>query len=110
METKGRDLKGEIKEERLRNKKMVTVEPLAVELEEWQTLRKEALPLEREHLEIRVVLRDAEAALRSNPEDEYLKACVKYLKKRLDDLDTQAPWISSDAPREILLWGETWGC
>lgn len=110
METKNRDLKREIKEERLKNKKITTMEPLAVEPEEWQTFRKEAQPLENEYLELRVLHRDAEVALRANPENEHLKAKVKYLKKRLEELEKKAPWISSDAPREILLWGGVWGC
>ena len=110
MEDKNRDLKRKIEEERLKNKKLTTMEPLAVEPEEWQAFRKMAQPLENEHLEVRVLLRDAEAALRANPEDEYLKAKVMYLKKRLEELEKKAPWISSDAPWEILLWGAIWGC
>ena len=110
MEAKNRDLKEEIKEKRLKNRKLTTMEPLAVELEEWQAFRKEVQPLENEYLELRVLLRDAEAALRANPENEHLKAKVKYLKKRLEELEKKSPWISSDTPREIQLWGETWGC
>jgi len=110
METRNRGLKGKIKEERLRNKKLVTMEPLEVEPEEWQAFRKEAQPLEREHLEIRVLLHDAEAALRADSENENLKTKVKYLRKRLEELEKKAPWINSDAPLEILLWGGTWGC
>lgn len=110
METHNRDLKREIKEERLKNKKLTTMEPLAVEPEEWQAFRRMAQPLENEHLELRVLLRDAEAALRGNPEDEYLKTRVAYLKKRLEELEKNAPWISSGASWEILLWGDVWGC
>ncbi|MGH7774024.1 MAG: hypothetical protein ACREQA_17510 [Candidatus Binatia bacterium] len=110
MEDKNRDLKRKIEEERLKNKKLTTMEPLEVEPEEWQAFRKMAQPLENEHLELRAALRDTEAALRANPENENLKARMKYLKKRLEDLDKQAPWISSDSPWEILLWGGTWGC
>lgn len=110
MEARNRNLKKEIQEERLRNRKIMTMEPLAVEPEEWQAFRKEAQPLENEYLDLRVLLRDAEAALRASPESEHLKAKVKYLRKRLEDLGKKAPWISSDAPREILLWGGIWGC
>ena len=77
----------------------------AEELEGWQTFRKEAQHLEKEHLEIRVALRDAEAALRADPGNEDLKARVVGFKKRLEELDRQVPWISSDVPLEILLWG-----
>lgn len=82
----------------------------ASDLKQWETFRKEALPLEKEHLEIRVLLRDAEAALRADPGNEDLKARVKYLKKRLEDLDRQAPWISSEIAIEELLWGGVFGC
>ena len=110
MEERNRDLKRKIEEERLKNKKLTTMEPLAVEAEEWQAFRKMAQPLETEHLELRVLLRDAETALGANPEDEKLKARVKYLKKRLEELEKKAPWINSDAPLEIQLWGGIWGC
>lgn len=75
------------------------------ETEEWQSFRMDALPLEREYLEIRALLRDTEAALRDDPENNHLQAQVKYLKKRLEGLERQAPWISSDVPIEVLLWG-----
>ena len=104
MESKNRDLKEEIKAERLKKR----TEPMwfydeADEL--WQTFRKETQPLEREYLEIRVLLRDAEIALRAEPENEHLNARVKYLKKRLEELEKKAPWIFSDTPWEVLLWG-----
>ncbi|MGH7771787.1 MAG: hypothetical protein ACREQA_06075 [Candidatus Binatia bacterium] len=110
METKNRDLKKQIEGERLKNKKRITMEPFAVEPEEWQAFREMAQPLENEHLELRVVLRDAEMALRADPDNDALKAKVAYLKKRLEELEKKAPWISSDAPWEILLWGGIWGC
>ncbi len=77
----------------------------AGELEEWQTFRKDAQQLEKEHLEIRTALRDAQAGLQANPGDEALKARVEELKKRLEELNKQFPWLSSDVPVEILLWG-----
>lgn len=110
MERKNRDLKRHIEEERFKNKKLITMEPLAADPEEWQAFRKMAQPLENEHLELRVVLRDAEMALRGDPENTALKAKVAYLKKRLQELERKAPWITSDAPWEILLWGGVWGC
>jgi len=77
----------------------------AGELEEWQAFRKEALPLEREHLETRVALRDAQAALRADPENENPKARMNLLEKRLEELERKAPWISSEVPWEVSLWG-----
>lgn len=76
-----------------------------VDEEEWRTFRKEAQHLEQEHLETRVALRDAGAALRADPGNEELKARVEELKERLEELDRQAPWISADVPVEIALWG-----
>jgi DNA-binding transcriptional regulator GbsR (MarR family) len=104
MEPKHRDLKKEIKAERLKKR----TEPMwfydeADEL--WQTFRKETQPLEREYLEIRALLRDAEIALRAEPENEHLTARVKYLRKRLEELEKKAPWIAADTPWEVLLWG-----
>ena len=112
-----RDLKRDIEKERLKKRmEQKANEPrwwfpdMAIEPEEWRAFRKEAQPLEREHLERRVLLRDAEAAFRAEPEDEDLKARVRYLKKRLEDLDKKAPWISSDVPTEIALWGVPESC
>ncbi|HJX16381.1 MAG TPA: hypothetical protein VJ386_11655 [Candidatus Deferrimicrobiaceae bacterium] len=104
MKTSGKDLKKEIREERRRNRN----EPMWFfdEPEElWRKFREEARPLEREHLEIRTALRDAEAVLRACPEDEHMAARVKYLTRRLSHLETVAPWLSSEVPVEILLWG-----
>jgi hypothetical protein len=77
----------------------------AGELEEWRDFRQRALSLEQEHFETRLALRDAEAALRSDAANEYFQARVAELKERLADLDRRAPWISSEVPVEVLLWG-----
>ncbi len=104
MGPKERDLKREIKEGRL--KKQGDPMWFYDEPEELlQAFRKETLPVEKEYLELRVLLRDTEATLRDNPDDEYLKARVKYLKKRVEELEKKAPWISTDVPFEVLLWG-----
>lgn len=79
------------------------------ELEEYQTFRRQDQPLAMEHLKIRVALRDAEAALRTQPETEGIKAEIEELKKKLAGLDQQAPWITFDYPLEILLWGPPHG-
>lgn len=67
--------------------------------------REEARHIEREHLEIRKALRDAEEALRADPRDETRNARVTYLKRRLSELEKLAPWILSETPLEVLLWG-----
>ncbi len=81
----------------------------AAEVEEYQTFRKKALPLEKEHHEVRVALRNAEATLRVDSGNKDLKNRVEELKKRLEELDKQAPWISMDIPLEVLLWGTPHG-
>lgn len=81
----------------------------AGEMEGFQDLRKEVRRLEREYLEIRVLLRDTEHELRADPNNEYLTAKVEYLKKRQKDLEKKAPRLSSDVPLEIALWGTPHG-
>jgi hypothetical protein len=73
--------------------------------EDYQDFRKKALPLEREYLELRKVLQEAEKARRADPEDEYNQAKVKYLHQRLKDLEEQAPWLVSGLLQEYGLWG-----
>lgn len=67
--------------------------------------REEARHIEREHLEIRKALRDAEEALRADPGDEHCDARVNYLRRRLSALEESAPWLRLDTPLEVLLWG-----
>ena len=81
----------------------------ARELEEFQTYQKEVRRLEREYLEIRVLLRDAEADYRGDPDSEYLAAKVKYLQKRLKDLESQAARLAADHPLEISLFAPPHG-
>lgn len=104
MENKGSDLKAQLKAERRKKR----AEPMWFydEVDElWQNFREESRQTEREYSELRVALRDADMGLRTSPADEYLQARVKYLRKRLEDLEKRAPWISAEVPIEILLWG-----
>jgi hypothetical protein len=73
--------------------------------EDYRNFREKAISLEREYLELRTILRDAEKALRGEPENEYNQAKVRYLKKRLKDLEEQAPWLVSGLMIEYGLWG-----
>jgi hypothetical protein len=81
----------------------------AGELEECQPVRQEVKALEREYLEVRVVLRDAEAALRADPESPTLQAKVKYYKKRVADLEKKNPRFAWDYPIEMALWSPPHG-
>ncbi len=77
----------------------------AVNEEEWRTFQRELRAVEQEHLELRIALRDAEAALRDDPENEELQAQVTALRQRLEDLEKTASWMFQDIPVEALLWG-----
>lgn len=81
----------------------------AEEMQNFQFLRKEVRRIEKEYLEIRVLLRDTEKALRADPDNEYLKAKVMYLNKRLKDLERKPPRLSSDIPLEIALFAPPHG-
>jgi hypothetical protein len=76
----------------------------AWEWQEYQAVREEGRRLEREYLEIRVVLQEAEAALREKPEDEFLSARVRYYQKRLHDLEAKNPRLAEDCPLEVSLF------
>lgn len=73
--------------------------------EEYRAFRREAQALEREYLELRVLLRDTQAALRSEADDENLKAKERYLCKRLAELEQKAPYLAEDILKEFALYG-----
>ena len=79
------------------------------EMEDFRLYQKEVRRLEREYLEIRILLRDAEADYRADPDSEYLKAKVKYLQKRQKDLESQAARLAADHPLEIALFAPPHG-
>ena len=63
--------------------------------------RKDVRHVEREYLDLRVRLRDAEADLRLDSENQKLKERVEYLKTRLQGLESRYSWISTGRPSEI---------
>ena len=81
----------------------------AGEMEAFRALQKEIRSLEKEYLENRKLLRDAEQALRADPDSELLKAKVLYLKKRIKDLENKPQRLASDVPLEYTLWGPPHG-
>jgi hypothetical protein len=74
------------------------------ELESIYKFRKEVQHVEREYLELRILLRDAEAALRADAENGETRVRVHHYKRRLEDLENHYSWISSGTSREIGLW------
>jgi hypothetical protein len=81
----------------------------AGEMEDFQVFQREVRCLEGEYLELRVLHRDAEEGLRADPGSEYLDAKVKYLSKRLRDLEKKGPRLAADHPLEIALWAPPHG-
>ena len=69
----------------------------------WQH-RNSIQHLEREYLDLRIQLRDAEANLRSDPQNTELKSRTDYLKGRIKDLETGYSWISTGRAAEIPFW------
>jgi len=81
----------------------------AQEMQEFKILRQEVKRLEKEYLDLRILLRDTEAELRSDPDNEYLKAKVKYISKRIKDIEKKGPRFADDHPLEISLFGPPHG-
>ena len=65
--------------------------------------------IEREYLDLRIRLRDAETDLRLDLENQELKTQVDYLKNRLNDLESRYPWVTSGRPSEILFINQSGG-
>jgi hypothetical protein len=70
---------------------------------DYQKFKKESISLETLHLKIRIALRDTEAALRGDPDNENLKTQLADLNKSLEKLNQQAPWIISGDQVPIYL-------
>jgi hypothetical protein len=79
------------------------------EMEDFQLYQKEVRRLEGEYLEIRILLRDAEREYEKDPASGYLEAKVKYLRKRLKDLESQGARLAAEHPPEISLFAPPHG-
>lgn len=73
--------------------------------EDYQNFRQEAQALEREYLELRQLLHRATKDLEGAPDNDNFQAKVKYLTKRIQDLEEKAPWLTSGLLLEHALWG-----
>jgi hypothetical protein len=62
-------------------------------------------PLELVHLKIRTLVRDITTALGQAPENQELPERLRQLQEDLADLEPRAPWIVTDFPVEMALWG-----
>ncbi len=79
------------------------------EMDEYQRLQKQIRAVEGEYLELRRVLHEAREALGKDPEDQEGQARVRYLEKRLKDLEQKNPWLSWDTPIEVALFAPPHG-
>ncbi len=66
--------------------------------------RQEVQHVEREYLELRVLLRDTEAVLRADSENGEMRVRVHYLKGRLEELEKRHSWLVSGKAPEIAFW------
>jgi hypothetical protein len=73
-------------------------------LERHSQFHKEYRHIESEYLELRILLRDVETALRTDPENEGMRLRVYYLKRRLERLEEKYPWLISENPPEVAFW------
>ena len=65
--------------------------------------------IEREYLDLRIRLRDAEADLRLDSQNQELNAQIEYLKSRLNDLESRYLWITTGRSSEILFINQSGG-
>ncbi len=79
------------------------------ELEGFNNLREAVKRLEKEYLDLRIQLRDTQRNLRSDPDNEYLQAKVKYLTKRQKDIEKKGPRLADDHPLEFTLFSTPHG-
>ena len=79
------------------------------EINGFNNLREAVKRLEKEYLDLRIQLRDTERGLRSDPDSEYLQAKVKYLTKRLKDIEKKEPRLADDHPLEFTLFSAPHG-
>ena len=56
---------------------------------EYKIIKDDIRRLEKEHLEIRKELHEADSAFRSHPEDKNLKSKVDGLKKKLKEIENR---------------------
>ncbi len=81
----------------------------AGDLKEFDDFRLKKQPIEEAYLKLRTALRDAEAALGADPDNADLQERIKDLKKQVQELEQEAPWLTLDVAVELALWGTTHG-
>ncbi len=79
------------------------------EMDEYRRLQKQVREVEREYLELRTVLESSRKILCADPDSEEAQVRVRYLEKRLKNLENQYPWLLWDTPIEIALFAPPHG-
>ncbi|MGQ9688492.1 MAG: hypothetical protein ACUVXF_06855 [Desulfobaccales bacterium] len=79
------------------------------EMEEYQRLEQQVRAVEREYLELRVVLQEARKTLACEPESDEAQVRVRYLEKRLKGLEEKFPWLLWDTPVEMAFFAPPHG-
>jgi len=81
----------------------------ANDLAQYDEFCRKKKTIEEAYLKLRTERRDVEAALRAEPDKVELKERLEDINRRLKELEKKAPWLTSDVPVEMTLWGTTHG-
>lgn len=81
----------------------------AGDLAQFDEFRRKKNAIEEAYLQLRRQRRDLEAALRADPDNAEIKAKLEDNKRQLQELEKKAPWLASEVPVEMALWGTTHG-
>jgi hypothetical protein len=73
-------------------------------LDRVSNFHRESRHVEREYLELRTLLRDAQAVARTDPTNSEVQLRMHYLKRRLEVLEEKHPWLLAGKPPEIAFW------
>jgi flagellar biosynthesis chaperone FliJ len=76
----------------------------ASEMQEYQSVKEKFSSLEKEYLELRVMLKNSQEGLGADPQNERFQAQVRHLEKRIKNLEEQYPWLTWETPVEVALF------
>lgn len=79
------------------------------ELEEYRVIKQQVRAVEREYAELLSLLREANSALKREPQNETLQVRQRYLERRVRHLEEKFPWLSWETPIEVALFSPPHG-
>lgn len=79
------------------------------DLAQFEDFRRTKQPVEEEYLKLRTAIRDAEAEMRAAPGNAALQNRLEELKRQIQALEQEEPWLVAEVPVEMALWGTTAG-